>query len=78
MAAAAKDAGVECLVEVGHLNNDERAASPRTRQQWQSERVFDWAGVGAVHLRAAVFYSNLRAFGAGSIPARGCSEYLPG
>lgn len=29
------------------------------RRHWLSEQVFDWAGVGAVHLRAAVFFENL-------------------
>ena len=29
------------------------------RQHWVSEQVFDWAGVGAVHLRAGVFFENL-------------------
>jgi uncharacterized protein YbjT (DUF2867 family) len=29
------------------------------RQHWLAEQVFDRAGVGAVHLRAAVFFENL-------------------
>jgi uncharacterized protein YbjT (DUF2867 family) len=29
------------------------------RQHWVAEQVFDRAGVGAVHLRAAVFHENL-------------------
>jgi uncharacterized protein YbjT (DUF2867 family) len=29
-----------------------------------AEQVFDWAGVGAVHLRATVFYENIRVLAA--------------
>ena len=31
------------------------------RQNYLSEQIFEWAGVGAVHVRATVFYENLRA-----------------
>src|SRR6266496_3666463 len=55
VAAAAKDAGVRRLVEVSQLRPRPIANSPRTRQHWLSERIFDWAEVGAVHLRATVF-----------------------
>lgn len=75
-AEAGRAAGLECLVEVGHLNNREDSPSPRTREQWLSERVFDWAGVGAVHLRAAVFFSNLRAFAREMIPGTGALRML--
>src|SRR5262245_13110082 len=61
VAAAAKAAGVKRLVEVSQLRPRADAHSPRTRQHWLSEQVFDWAGVGAVHLRATVFYENIRA-----------------
>jgi uncharacterized protein YbjT (DUF2867 family) len=60
VAAAAKNAGVRRLVEVSQLRPDPNAHSPRTRQHWVSEQVFDWAGVGAVHLRATVFFENIR------------------
>ncbi|MEN3358071.1 MAG: hypothetical protein V7637_2053 [Mycobacteriales bacterium] len=61
VAAAARSAGVRRLVEVSQLSPRPGALSPRTRQHWVSEQVFDWAGVGAVHLRATVFYENIRA-----------------
>jgi uncharacterized protein YbjT (DUF2867 family) len=60
MAAAARKAGVRRLVEVSQLNPRSRSHSPRSRQHFLSEQVFDWAGVGAVHLRATVFYENVR------------------
>lgn len=61
MAAAARRAGVRRLVEVSQLRPRIEAHSPRTRQHWVSEQVFDHADIGAIHLRATVFYENLRA-----------------
>jgi uncharacterized protein YbjT (DUF2867 family) len=60
VAAAARDAGVRRLVEVSQLRPRPGAHSPRTRQHWLSEQLFDWAEVGAIHLRATVFYENMR------------------
>lgn len=59
VAAAAKEHGVRRLVEVSQLAPRPHAHSPRTRQHWLSEQVFDWADIGAVHLRATVFYENI-------------------
>ncbi|MFG1704359.1 NAD(P)H-binding protein [Nonomuraea sp. M3C6] len=58
-AAAAKEEGLERVVEVSQLDASPDALTPRMRRHWVSEQVFDWAGVGAVHLRAAVFFENL-------------------
>ncbi|GAA3546079.1 NmrA family NAD(P)-binding protein [Nonomuraea rosea] len=64
-AAAAKEEGVERVVEVSQLDASPEALTPRMRRHWVSEQVFDWAGVGAVHLRAAVFFENLAAASSG-------------
>lgn len=64
VAAAARAAKVKRLVEVSQLRPRPTAHSPRTRQHWVSEQIFDWADVGAVHLRATVFYENIRALAA--------------
>jgi uncharacterized protein YbjT (DUF2867 family) len=61
-AAAAKEEHIEQVVEVSQLVPVPDAASPRLRQHWVAEQVFDWAGVGAVHLRAPLFFENIRAF----------------
>ena len=58
-AAAAREEGLERVVEVSQLAADPEAGTPRMRLHWVSEQVFDWAGVGAVHLRAGVFFENL-------------------
>ena len=60
VATAAKQARVRRLVEVSQLRPRPNSHSPRTRQHWLSEQIFDWAGVGAIHLRATVFYENIR------------------
>jgi len=60
VATAAQRAGIRRLVEVSQLRPRPTAVSPRTRQHWLSEQIFDWAGVGAIHLRATVFYENIR------------------
>ena len=67
VAAAARAAGVRRLVEVSHLIPQVEALSPRTRQHWLSEQIFDWAGVGAVHLRATIFFENIRALAAAGV-----------
>jgi uncharacterized protein YbjT (DUF2867 family) len=71
VAAAARAQGVRRLVEVSQLTPKPHAHSPRTRQHWVSEQVFDWAGVGAVHLRATIFYENFLRMAAGSAAAGG-------
>jgi uncharacterized protein YbjT (DUF2867 family) len=60
-ASAAALEGVQQVVEVSQLGPEPRAGTPRLRQHWVSEQVFDHAGVGAIHLRATAFYENIRA-----------------
>jgi uncharacterized protein YbjT (DUF2867 family) len=43
------------------LQSSPDAPTPRMRQNYLSEQVFEWAGIGVAHLRATVFYENLRA-----------------
>ena len=60
MALAAREAGVSRLVNLVMLQSSPDAPTPRMRQNYLSEQVFEWADVGAVHVRATVFYENLR------------------
>jgi uncharacterized protein YbjT (DUF2867 family) len=71
MALAAREAGVSRLVNLVMLQSSPDAPTPRMRQNYLSEQVFDWASIGAVHLRATVFYENLRALVSSSLPAQG-------
>jgi uncharacterized protein YbjT (DUF2867 family) len=37
------------------------APTPRMRENYLSEQVFEWAGIGAAHVRATVFFENIHA-----------------
>jgi uncharacterized protein YbjT (DUF2867 family) len=53
------------------LQSSVDAPTPRMRQNYLSEQVFEWAGIGAVHVRATVFYENLGSQVRLSLPAQG-------
>jgi uncharacterized protein YbjT (DUF2867 family) len=71
MAVAAREAGVSRLVNLVMLQSSVDAPTPRMRQNYLSEQVFEWAGIGAVHVRATVFYENLGSQVRLSLPAQG-------
>ena len=71
MALAAREAGISRLVNLVMLQSSPDAPTPRMRQNYLSEQVFEWAGIGAVHVRATVFYENLGALVRQSLPAQG-------
>ncbi len=75
-AAAAKDAGVTALVNMSQISAREDSDSPLARHHWQSERIFDWAGIGAIHIRPTFFAEMLYILGAHSIAEEG-KLYLP-
>jgi uncharacterized protein YbjT (DUF2867 family) len=60
MGAAARAVGVTRLVDLEMLISSPDAPTPRMRQNFFSEQVFEWAKIGALHVRATVFYENLR------------------
>ncbi len=61
MAVAARNAGVTRLVDMVMLVSAPDAPTPRMRENYLSEQVFEWAGIGAAHVRATVFFENVRA-----------------
>jgi uncharacterized protein YbjT (DUF2867 family) len=71
MAVAAREAGISRLVNLVMLQSSVDAPTPRMRQNYLSEQVFDWANIGAVHIRATVFYENLGSLVRQSLPAQG-------
>jgi uncharacterized protein YbjT (DUF2867 family) len=71
MAVAAREAGISRLVNLVMLQSSVDAPTPRMRQNYLSEQVFEWAGIGAVHIRATVFYENLGSQVRRSLPAQG-------
>ena len=75
-AVAARDAGVEALVNMSQVSAREESQSPLARHHWLSERIFDWADIGAVHIRPTFFAEMLYILGASSIATEG-KLYLP-
>jgi uncharacterized protein YbjT (DUF2867 family) len=71
MAFAARKHGVSRLVNLVMYQSSIDAPTPRMRQNYLSVQVFEWAGVGPVHLRATVFYENVARLVGASLPARG-------
>ena len=76
VAVAARDAGVEVLVNMSQISAREDSQSPLARQHWLSENILDWADIGAVHLRPTFFAENLVMMGAATITSQG-KLYLP-
>jgi uncharacterized protein YbjT (DUF2867 family) len=71
MAVAAREAGIARLIDLEMLVSSPDAPTPRMRQNYLSEQVFEWAGVGAIHVRATVFYESLRALSRLTLAAQG-------
>ena len=71
IALAAREAGVLRLINLVMLQSSPDAPTPRMRQNYLSEQVFEWAGIGAVHIRATIFYENVAALVRQSLPAQG-------
>jgi len=71
MAYAAREEAVTRLVNLVMYQSSTDAPTPRMRQNYLSEQVFEWAGIGAVHIRATVFFENVARLVRSSLPARG-------
>src|SRR6266853_111567 len=54
-AQAAKEVGVEVIVNMSQKSARSDAKSEAARQHWLSERVFDWSGVPVAHIRPTYF-----------------------
>ena len=54
-AQAAKEAGVEGVVNMSQKSAREDAASHAATDHWLSERVFDWSGLAVAHIRPTYF-----------------------
>jgi len=71
MALAARKHGVSRLVNLVMYQSSIDAPTPRMRQNYLSEQVFEWAGVGPLHIRATVFYENVARLVGATLPTRG-------
>jgi len=76
MAVAARDAGVEAIVNMSQISARQDSQSPLARHHWLSENIFDWANVGAVHIRPSFFAEMLYLLGGATIAKEG-KLYLP-
>lgn len=61
-AKVAKEKNVEMVVEMSQMRANENTPSPATQNHIISESIFDWANVGAVHLRPGLFAWNYLGF----------------
>jgi NAD(P)H dehydrogenase (quinone) len=61
-AAAAKEAGVESIVNMSQITARMDFPSEVGRRYWLGERILDWSGIGVTHLRPTLFLENWLAF----------------
>src|SRR5580700_984678 len=54
-APAAKEAGVDGIVNMSQISAREDAKSHAATDHWLAERVFDWSGVTVAHIRPTYF-----------------------
>jgi uncharacterized protein YbjT (DUF2867 family) len=54
-AQAAKEAGVQAIVNMSQISARRESKSHLAQDHWMSERVFDWSGVPTTHLRPTFF-----------------------
>ena len=75
-ATAARDAGVRGFVNMSQISARKDSDSPLARHHWLSEKILDWANVGAIHIRPTFFAEMLHILGAQTIATEG-KLYLP-
>ena len=61
-AVAAKEAGLEAIVNMSQISARADHLSPAARQHWLGERILDWTGIGVTHLRPPFFLEDLLVF----------------
>ncbi len=75
-AVAAKETGLEAVVNVSQIISRPGHVSPQTREHWLAERTLDWAKVGAIHILPTLFAEMSLLFGAKTMAEEG-RLYLP-
>lgn len=66
-AKVAKEKNVELVVEMSQMGALESSPSPATQSHAITENIFDWANVGAVHIRPTLFAWNYLGFAAPTV-----------
>lgn len=54
-AQAAREVGLEHIVNMSHIQSRPRARSKATQNHWLSEQVFAWSGIATTNLRVTFF-----------------------
>ncbi len=72
--AAAKVSGLEYVVNNSMPIAHPTSPSPLARAQWMSEQIFNWSGLGCLHLRGGFFFENILLFSEDTIIERGVIE----
>jgi NAD(P)H dehydrogenase (quinone) len=55
-AGAGRQQGLKRIVDMSLATTAVDSPSPQGRAQWVAEKIFEWAGMGGVHLRIAAFF----------------------
>lgn len=66
-AKAAKNMKLEMVVAMSQMGASENSPSPATQNHSIAERIMDWANIGAVHIRPALFGWNYLGFAAPTV-----------
>ena len=66
-AQAAKKNGVEMTVAMSQMGVSANSPSPATQNHYIAESILDWADIGAVHIRPALFAWNYLGFAAATV-----------
>ncbi len=66
-AIAAKNNDLEMVVAMSQMGVSATSPSPATQNHFITENIFDWAKIGAVHIRPALFAWNYLGFAAPTV-----------
>jgi uncharacterized protein YbjT (DUF2867 family) len=69
-AKAAKEENLEMVIEMSQMGANENTPSPATQNHVITESIFDWADVGAVHIRPGLFAWNYLGFAAPTVASQ--------
>ncbi len=64
---AAKEKNVEMVIEMSQMGAQDESTSPATQNHVITENIFNWADVGAVHIRPGLFAWNYLGFAAPTV-----------
>lgn len=75
-AKACREKGTKLVVAMSQMNVHEGTSSPATQNHMIAEDILDWAGIGAVHIRPALFAWNYLSMAGATVATEG-KFYFP-